>query len=614
MLKVASWLKQHDYETVLFDCLNPYGRETKGNKTSVEGYDTVVKQKKSIIKLVTGEEEPITPGRRLQPGEKFKFIFGMTPQRLKEKLKTWHEHRDPDDQRPIEFWITSIMTYWWESTRDVIQQCSEAFPGARFRVGGIYPTLAGDHAVSKLGLKRPLLIEGWRLTDPSDPEWMEHDLVVSGEVLSASDLDLDLDLYVPDERPPYTVLTTSRGCPHFCSYCAADKLNYGGRRVRSRGFEAVMKEIRTKFESGIRQFCFYEDNLLMRMKQFKQILKAIMRDNSLKGIELYAPEGIEIAVALKDKKRWLLKYNDQVIASFSIGTDLDEDYDEFGRLIGPKGSELPLRIIIEEQVEGAVQVDSESDNQLALLVAGMDRLLLQVEGNKDLIWINKAEKTIPELTFVSVPEILYLMRKAGFQKIYLPLETVKRETNARWNRSWSKLENFFAILDALTAVGYSTRQQDINAFVMFGLPGEKIEEVIDTALFAARYVGSVIPMLFTPVPSTPVFLENVSFFEQQNLDLHQLNGKLFPFFPRLKEEHDRRDPFHPPLELEDYIRLEALMHRLNTKVLSRSLDLYDGDSRVTEVFRQEYIRYVSILSDEERIEKREFEKVGGWTS
>ena len=52
------------------------------------------------------------------------------------------------------------MTYWWESTRDVIKVCREVFPKAVIRVGGIYPTLAPEHAMENLGLRNPLHLQG----------------------------------------------------------------------------------------------------------------------------------------------------------------------------------------------------------------------------------------------------------------------------------------------------------------------------------------------------------------------------------------------------------------------------------------------------------------------
>src|SRR5438105_10760026 len=83
--------------------------------------------------------------------------------------------------QPDEIWISSIMTYWWESTRDTIQVCREVFPKAKIRVGGIYPTLAPEHALKKLGLKNPLHLQGREL-DPLDAGQQQRDIIVSATI------------------------------------------------------------------------------------------------------------------------------------------------------------------------------------------------------------------------------------------------------------------------------------------------------------------------------------------------------------------------------------------------------------------------------------------------
>src|SRR5262249_30990464 len=158
-------------------------------------------------------------------------------------------------------------------------------PTAAIRVGGIYPTLAPEHAIANLGLRDPLHLQGREL-DPLREDQRNQDIVVSATIPDANPLSLALDLYEEDGtgdpekgdgRPQYTILTTSRGCPFKCSYCAANVLNEG-RKVWVREFGSAYEEVKHLFAKGIREFCFYEDNLLLGKSNFIELLERIADD------------------------------------------------------------------------------------------------------------------------------------------------------------------------------------------------------------------------------------------------------------------------------------------------------------------------------------------------
>ncbi|CAG7644664.1 hypothetical protein PAESOLCIP111_04764 [Paenibacillus solanacearum] len=606
LLKIATWLRDEGYDLKLYDCLNPYG-EGSGIPERVadfESYDAVRKQKKSVVVLASTEEREEQLSYKLKPNEKWKYIFGLPPHELEDQLLNYKNSIARKKYKSVEFWITSIMTYWWESTRDVIELALRVFPEAKIRLGGIYPTLAPWHAEKKLGID-PLLMKGVKLDLNNDAQ-MDRHLVIFNEVPAASNLDLATDLYDDKERPPYTILTTSRGCPHICSYCASNILN-DGTKVRTRTFEDVIAEIKDKFRKNTRVFCFYEDNLLMKMQEFKRILKAVLADKSLQGIKIYAPEGIEIGVALSDRKRYLLKMRSDksILATLSVETDLEEQdtsraSDIYEAFKESKGRTKRMFIKFEEDLtHGAVVVKEQTDDHIVLVVGDDDEVVLRKvmkeNGRADLIYENEKQSSLG-LYLVGVPEIVYLMRLAGFEKIYLPLETIKKETNARWNRSWnSNLSRFESLLVALEEVGFDTRKQNINAFVMFGLPGEDLEEIYDTTLYASERVGSVIPMLFTPVPSTDVYEQYRLYIEEHHFDLHHLNGKLFPFFPMLREQMKMKHPEYE-IEIADYVRVESFMQRVNSKINGQSVNIY-ADTKVASTFRQTYSKYESFIKE-----------------
>lgn len=526
LLKVGAYLKQQSYETRLIDCLFP---NAKGN---------VRKKTKSVVEFCSTTEIPYQEFRkrrqnRLAPNQRFKFVFGTNLDDLRQELlaiagivevasgsggPAWIPSLFPENAfTPDEVWITSIMTYWWESTVDVAALCKEVFPSARIRIGGIYPTLASRHLKAKL-VERGLPFEkvlGCDL-DLSD----ERHLIVVGEIPEASWLDLDLDLYyeprIPNSRyyrgpgpdepgyrtavtdrrnygPPCAILTTTRGCPFNCAYCAQRAYNLyddervrqelwtdeGGRRrtVRTRGSERALKEIRSKFHDyGIRQFAFYEDNFLIKRDHFQAILEDIVSDPDLKGnIHLHAPEGIEV------------------------------------RLI---------------------------DASLARL-----------------------------------------MRDAGFERVYLPLENINAEVIRSWNRSHSNVQMFEHAVQNCVDAGFILRNMQINAFLLFGTPGEDIRHVVDSIIFASSRIGSVIPMLFTPVPGSTLYKEYRGYlFDEMGFDLQHLNGKLFPFL-----EFNRRH--FKDLTVQDYLDLEALMFRVNAQAVRGTFDV-GGESKVSKAFRE----------------------------
>jgi radical SAM superfamily enzyme YgiQ (UPF0313 family) len=186
---------------------------------------------------------------------------------------------------------------------------------------------------------------------------------------------------------------------------------------------------------------------------------------------------------------------------------------------------------------------------------------------------HKLELYAPEgfETRMLTEDLLRLMKRAGFEKIYLPFEALKWDTNLGWNRRHASTVTFEQALDAAVRAGFKARTQEINAFVLFGLPDDQLEDIVDGVLYIHHAVGSVIPMLFTPVPGTHIHRDHATYLhDEMRWDLQHLNGKLLPFL----EYNARR---YPGLRASDYLQLEALMSILNNgKFLSRAVNLCDG--------------------------------------
>ncbi|QGP92269.1 Radical SAM superfamily protein [Neomoorella glycerini] len=171
--------------------------------------------------------------------------------------------------------------------------------------------------------------------------------------------------------------------------------------------------------------------------------------------------------------------------------------------------------------------------------------------------------------------LLELMKAAHMEKIYLPLESIAQTQLTRLGRRHVTLEHFVKAAKMAERAGFRLRNLEVNAFVLYGLPEEKIEEVVQTIIFVSEVVGSIIPMLFAPVPGTKIYNTYLSYITERGWDknLHMLNGKLYPFL-ELNEG-----------TLSDYIDLQRLMFTLNTHYRSKSFQLF-GPTKVSKTFRE----------------------------
>lgn len=441
LLRIAALLKKHTYKRIeLFDFM-----ETDEN--SIVHHHRINPEESFAEK--NDPELPIHPIVISKNGEElklFKYHFGKTWK----EFKKWLDERGFLKRPPDEVWVTSVMSFWWESTRDLTIRLKNLF-GKKTKIilGGIYPSLVPDHAVT----------------------FTAADIVVAGEVEEANDIWTELSLY--EKHPQYAILTPSRGCPFDCAYCAQKTLNMGLQKVRFRPYQDVIAEMKDKYEAyGIRDFAFYSDFLLWDFERnFQKILETIVSEKL--PFRLYAPEGL------------------------------------------------------------------------------------------DTKFLSSSQRLVD------------LLKAANFQKIYLPVENIDDQYLKMLNRRHVKLEHFVKAAKMCEKAGFRMRNLEVNSFVLYGLPGEKIDHVVKTVMFVSEIVGSIIPMLFTPVPATRIFNQYLPCFRERkwDKDLHKLNGKLYPFLEMNEGS------------IEDYIDLQRLMFMLNSHYRSKSFQLF-GKTKVSSAFRQ----------------------------
>jgi hypothetical protein len=381
----------------------------------------------------------------------FKYHFGKPWDQFENWLKRKGLHKHP----PQEIYIASVMSYWWESTRDLVVRLRRLLgKKPRIIVGGIYPSITPEHAARYTGA----------------------DIVVAGEVPEANDLWTDLTVY--RKKPTYAIITPSRGCPYNCHYCAAKTINNGIQQVRFRSVDDIFAEMRDKYERfGIRDFAFYADFLLIR---YQDNLIPLLR----KIVEAKIP--------------W--------------------------RLYAPEG--LDTRFLAGSQ------------------------------------------------------ELCDLLKASHFQKIYLPVENVDDNILLSLNRKHVKLRHVIEAAKNVERAGFRMRHNEVNGYCLYGLPGETVQTVVQTALFVSEVIGSVIPMLFAPVPSTQLYDKYRNYYVSRGLcesdgtvrDLHLLNGKIFPFL-QMNEG-----------SIADYVNLQRMMFMLNENYRGQSFNIF-GTGAVSAAFR-----------------------------
>ena len=105
------------------------------------------------------------------------------------------------------------------------------------------------------------------------------------------------------------------------------------------------------------------------------------------------------------------------------------------------------------------------------------------------------------------PEIARLMHASGFETIRLGVETAAFEDRGHLDKKITQAE-FLRCIQALKDAGFQKKQ--IGAYILVGLPGQSISDVVDT-IQAVKSAG-VLPIMayYTPIPHTALWDEAVA--------------------------------------------------------------------------------------------------------
>lgn len=171
----------------------------------------------------------------------------------------------PSVERPDVIGITSGMTYWYPGLFKAIEIARKFFKEVPILLGGIYATLCYDHALRFSGADFVVRGRG------------ESEILNLTSQITGSDMSSETELGTQNSAfrtkyPPYpcfdvypkldfVCVSTSKGCPYQCAYCASPLLEKGFAR---RDPLKVIREIEfwtTRYR--IENVAFYDDALLI---------------------------------------------------------------------------------------------------------------------------------------------------------------------------------------------------------------------------------------------------------------------------------------------------------------------------------------------------------------
>ncbi|MGD9047507.1 MAG: cobalamin-dependent protein [Anaerolineae bacterium] len=260
LLTIGAVLADNGYHVTLLDCLAPHpGAPGPRSDGSGKFLKTAVEKPAPYASI------PRRYGRYGMPLDQFDARLAAAPM-------------------PDLVLVASGMTYWYPGVAEAIQRIRKRWTSVPVAVGGIYATLCSEHASENSGAD--LVIAG---------PGVAAALQLAGRVTGH---DEDSERYAdPTCWPspahemvprPYAGVTTSWGCPYYCTYCASHRLQPA---FVQRAPTSVLAEFAACVQRGVRDFAFYDDALLLGAgRHLVPILEGILARGW--QVRLHTPNGL----------------------------------------------------------------------------------------------------------------------------------------------------------------------------------------------------------------------------------------------------------------------------------------------------------------------------------
>jgi radical SAM superfamily enzyme YgiQ (UPF0313 family) len=314
LLRVAELLSRFDLELALIDCTGA----SIPRKFGTGKYPKEIIEKPECIRSV-----PRRFGR-----------YGMPLEEFRRALAT---------HAPFDFvFITSIMSYWYPGVREAVGIIRKYYGAVPVVLGGIYATLWDAHASSTSGAD---FIYKGRVSE--DIKFVFHTFgfrirkrITGGRSDGHQRGEIPYHKLGLFGRSSFAPLLTGTGCPCKCAYCASPLLYDGFDR---RGPQDVFQEIRELYGTGIRDFAFYDDALLVDAgSHIKIILKEVIRQG-LKP-RFHCPNGLH-ARFIDEETAHLLRKSGFATLRLGLETVKRERQDATGGKITSGELERAVRLL-----------------------------------------------------------------------------------------------------------------------------------------------------------------------------------------------------------------------------------------------------------------------------
>ena len=263
LLYIAGFLRESGFRVTLIDCLDFY------SKTQKFGDGKFFKTK---------IEKPLP----LKSIPRNYCQYGIPEEMLLKRFSLFEE-------KPDLIGITSGMTYWYPGVFKLIEITKQFFKDVPVVLGGIYAALCHEHAKKYSGADIVFNGRGELEVLKLVSDLINKELITQNSKLSIDNLPYPaFDLY---PHLDYVCITTTRGCPFRCAYCASPILSKGF--ARRDPFKVVDEIEHWTTQFHINNIAFYDDGLLVEpSNHFIPMMKeAIRRDIQC---NFHAPNALHI--------------------------------------------------------------------------------------------------------------------------------------------------------------------------------------------------------------------------------------------------------------------------------------------------------------------------------